>query len=68
MTKEEAFKIVNKGYGKGYDVKVLEVIERKGLHLVRYKVTAKRDGMCEWRVKGWGPAMSGWDFPYRRKW
>lgn len=68
MTKQEAYEIVNRGYGKGYVVKVLEVIDRKGLTLIRYKVIADRDGFVEYRVKGWGSAMSGWDYPYRRRW
>lgn len=68
MTKKEAHAVVDKGYGKGYDVKILEIIERKELILIRYRVQAKWDGAIEWRVKGYGTkAMSGWDFPYRRK-
>lgn len=69
MTKDEALDVVNRGYGKGYVVKVLEIIERLELILIRYKVKSLRDGMTEWRIKGWGSkAMSGWDYPYRRKW
>jgi len=67
MNKKEALEIVDRGYGKGYEIKILEVIERRDLHLIRYRVKAKRDGAVEWRVKGWGSAMSGWDYPYRRK-
>jgi hypothetical protein len=68
MTDEEIEAAVNKGYGKGYRVKILEIIRRKELVLVRYRVKADRDGCIEWRVKGWGTkAMSGWDFPYRRR-
>jgi hypothetical protein len=68
VTNDEALKIINRDYGKGYAVKILEIIERKGLTLIRYKVTADRDGFTEYRVKGWGSAMAGWDYPYRRKW
>ena len=69
MTDEEIEREVNRGYGEGYRIKILEVIRRKELILVRYKITAERDGVREWRIKGWGTkAMSGWDYPYRRKW
>lgn len=67
MKKDEAYELVNKSYGKGYDVKIIEIIERKELTLIRYKVASKRDGVIEWRIKGYGSrAMSGWDYPYRR--
>lgn len=68
MTDEEIEKLVIRDYGKGYEVKIIEIIRRKELILVRYKVRAERDGTTEWRIKGWGNrSMSGWDYPYRRR-
>ena len=65
---EEIEALILKDYGKGYKVKIREIDRsKKGLILVFYKVTAERDGCTEWRVKGWSSAMSGWDYPYRRK-
>lgn len=68
LTDEEIEQIVNRGYGKGYRVRILEIIRRKGLVLVRYRVKADHDGSREWRIKGWGTeGSSGWDYPYKRR-
>lgn len=69
MTKDEAYDVIKQSYRGDYKLKILEVIERKELKMVRYRVKAGRDGFTEWRIKCWGTkAMSGWDYPYRRKW
>jgi hypothetical protein len=36
--------------------------------VIFYKVKCLRDGMVEWRCKGWGTASAGWDCVTRRKW
>lgn len=70
MTKEEAHELLVKDWKKGYTVKVLEVIVKKACRatIIFYKVTCIRDGMTEYRCKGWGNAGGGWDYVTRRKW
>lgn len=68
ITDEEIRAQIDRSFGKGYKTKVIEIDRgRKGLVLAYYKVKALRDGTTEWRIKGISAAMSGWDFPYRRK-
>lgn len=68
LTDEEIEAIINRDYGKGYKVRILEIIRRRELILARYRVKSEHDGAREWRVKGWGTqGFSGWDYPYRRK-
>lgn len=70
MTKDEVEDMLRKQWGKGYRVKVKEIIKKTGWKamIVFYKVTCIRDGMTEYRVKGWGTASAGWDCATRRKW
>lgn len=70
MTKEEVQELLVKEWGKGYEVTVRKVIIKTGWEatVVFYKVKCNRDGMVEWRCKGWGSAGAGWDYPTRRKW
>lgn len=70
MTKDDVQELLDKQWGKGYEVKVREVIIKMAWQatVVFYRVTCKRDGMTEWRCKGWGTAGGGWDYVTRRKW
>lgn len=70
MTKDEVQELLDEQWGKGYEVKVREVIIKPAWQstVVFYKVTCKRDGMCEWRVKCWGAASQGSEIVTRRKW
>lgn len=66
---EDIEKHITKSYGKGYQVKILEIIRHKaaGATVVLYRVKCDRDGAIEYRCKGWGKAMGGWDYVTRRK-
>ena len=70
MTHDEVQQLLEEQWGKGYDVRVKEVIIKAAWQgtVVFYKVTCKRDGMTEYRVKTWGSASSGADIVTRRKW
>lgn len=70
MTKQEIEEMLVKQWGKGFTVKVKEVMKKTSWEamIVFYKITSTRDGMTEYRVKGWGTASSGWDCVTRRKW
>lgn len=69
-SEDEVHKILKQQWGKGYKVELKEVMHKKSFRciLVLYKVTAERDGFTEYRCKGWGEAMGGWDYVTRRKW
>jgi hypothetical protein len=70
VTDDEIEELVQKDWRKGYEVKVLQIIRHGSskLTMVIYKVKCLRDGMTEWRCKGWGNAGGGWDYVTRRKW
>lgn len=70
MTKDEVQELLDEQWGKGYEVEVREVITKIGWEatVVFFKVTCKRDGMKEWRVKCWGSASQGSEIVTRRKW
>jgi hypothetical protein len=70
VTKDDVQELLDKQWGKGYKVIVREVIVKPGFEatVIFYKVKCLRDGMTEWRCKGWGSAGQGWDYVTRRKW
>lgn len=70
MTKDDVQELLDREWGKGYEVNVREVITKMNFTatVIFYRVTCKRDGMTEWRCKGWGTAGGGWDYVTRRKW
>jgi hypothetical protein len=70
VTKDDVQEMLDEQWGKGFEVTVRETITKAGWHctVVFYKVKCLRDGMVEWRCKGWGGASAGWDCVTRRKW
>lgn len=70
MTNDEVQEMLDEQWGKGFEVTVREVIIKTGWQctVIFYKVKCLRDGMVEWRCKGWGSASAGWDCVTRRKW
>jgi hypothetical protein len=70
VTDDEIETLIRKEWKKGYVVKILDIIRKKScsVTIVLYRVKCERDGMTEWRCKGWGSAAQGWDYVTRRKW